>query len=164
MIKTNFINFLFHISKIKNYIFQFNIILISIFFLINSTSPFVYFFDIHKIGSFSNIADNWINYLFISFIIFNSIFLVINKKLLIIPYYFIFILFYLFCLFTSALLADNFNFYVMWEITSFAIAPYFLSLYQNSFSNKNINLFFRFYFRDLPIRLLVYFKFTHLNF
>jgi len=142
MIKTNFINFLFHISKIKNYFFKFNIILISIFFLINSTSPFVYFFEIHKIGSFSNIADNWINYLFISFIIFNSIILIINKKLLIIPYYFFFILFYLFCLFISALLADNFNFYVMWEITSFAVGTlFFLSLFQNSFSNKNINLF-----------------------
>ena len=143
MIKTNFNKFLFHISKIKNYFFKFNIILISIFFLINSTSPFVYFFEIHKIGSFSNIADNWINYLFISFIIFNSIILIINKKLLIIPYYFFFILFYLFCLFISALLADNFNFYVMWEITSFAVGTlFFLSLYQNSFSNKNINLFF----------------------
>ena len=101
MIKTNiYSSRLIHLLKIKNYLLKINITLILIFFLINSTSPFVYIFEIHKIGSFSNIADNWINYLFISYIIFNSIILVINKNLLIIPYYFIFILFYLLCIYS----------------------------------------------------------------
>ena len=143
MIKTNFINFLFHVSKIKNYIFQFNIILISIFFLINSTSPFVYFFDIHKIGSFSNIADNWMNYFVMCLISLNSLTLILVNKKIKIPYFIFPVLFYMLSVFVATVYGEEFNKHVIWEILSFlTFTLIFIYMFQNNFDKKKLEIIF----------------------
>ena len=133
--------FLRHISIVNYYITKISIILLLILFLINSTSPLVYIFNIQKIGSFSNIADNWINYLVISFIIFNSFILIVINKRLNIPHFILFIILYLFLVLIATLFSENYNINVIWESLSFfAGILFFICLYQIPLNNKNYNL------------------------
>ena len=84
----------FHSLKLEDLLLIISIIIISVFLLINSASPFVYFFDIHKIGSFSNIADNWMNYFVMCLISLNSLTLILVNKKIKIPYFIFPVLFY----------------------------------------------------------------------
>ena len=148
----------------QNKIEKLNFILFSIFFILNTTSPFANFFKIHKIESFANTTDNWINYLIISLIItlsFSKTLLTKNYSHPLIVYP---ILVYFSSLFIAAIFAPTFNKHVIWELIAYLVGLIFLiSLFQNRYSNEMHTFYYLIFISGSIQTIIAFFQLFSVN-
>ena len=143
-----------------------NFMLFAIFFILNTTSPFANFFKIHKIESFANTTDNWINYLIISLIItlsFSKTLLTKNYSHPLIVYP---ILVYFSSLIIAAIFAPTFNKHVIWELIAYLVGLIFLiSLFQNRYSKRDAYFLLWLIFISGSVQTIIaFFQFFSVNF